>query len=129
MNTTVIEVARTFPPKEGKKKATIKTTSDQLFGVWPNMLNGFHPGVTYEIEYETSQFKGRDYHTIRKFKPAEQPASPAGAKAASTDEMTFIAKIVGAGIASQQIDFNADDIMKAAIRVRSLYRELIRQSQ
>lgn len=130
MNTAVIEVARTYPPKAGKKKATLKTTTDELFGVWPRMLNGLQPGGTYEIEYESNEFEGRTYHTIKTFKPAQkQQAASFDAKPASAEEMAFIAKIVGAGIASQQIDFRTDDIMKAAHRVRSMYRELLRQSQ
>lgn len=135
MNTATIEVARSFPPKEGKKKATIKTTDGELFGAWPNMLHGLQPGGTYEIEYDSRDFEGKTYRTIKKFKPtgkaAERKSSPVTdeAKPASADEMAFIAKIVGAGIASQQIDFNSDAIMKAAIRVRSMYRELLRQSQ
>lgn len=62
---TTIKIAYVNQPKEGKKKGNVKTEDGRYFGVWPDKLSQFTPGKTYEVEYETSSFKGKEYQSIK----------------------------------------------------------------
>ncbi len=68
--TATIEVANVFPAKPGKKTGFVKTTDDELYGVWPNDLPRFRPGETITIQYEEREYNGTIYKTIKSPKGA-----------------------------------------------------------
>lgn len=134
MNAAVIKVAFANKPKEGKKQGTVKTDEGAIYGVWPDKLGLLQPGRSYKIEFKEREYDGRTFRTITKCEPcepapalAEQPGDAPSSK--STDETTFIARVVSAGVASQQVEFNAVALGKAMRLAQSVYREVMRQSQ
>jgi hypothetical protein len=65
MNTATITVAFINPPKPTKKNATIKDTTEKLWLLpIPNMPE-YSVGGTYEITYETFDFKGTVFSSIK----------------------------------------------------------------
>jgi hypothetical protein len=75
MPTATVEVAYVNEPKPGKKMGSIKATNGTYYGVWPDKLNLFEPGRTYEIIYTTSE---SGFHN---FKSMAGPNKAAPAKA------------------------------------------------
>lgn len=63
---TTVKVAYVNPPKEGKKMGSIKTPDGQYYGVWADKLYQFQQGQSYDVEYETGQYNGRETRTIKK---------------------------------------------------------------
>lgn len=66
MPTATISVQYVDQPKPGKKQGKIKTTSGEYYGVDPTQLGQFSPGGTYNIEYDTHSFQGKEYKTFRR---------------------------------------------------------------
>lgn len=64
MSITTVEVEYVNEPKPGKKMGSIKTTDGTYFSVYPDKLEGFKPKGRYEIEYDSSDFKGKTYHRV-----------------------------------------------------------------
>lgn len=48
---TRVQIAYVNDPKPGKKQGSIKTTTDDYFGVWPKDLRQFQVGGVYDVEY------------------------------------------------------------------------------
>ncbi|SRR6266436_627589 len=69
MQTTTITVAAIEWPAAGKKLGAIIDNSGQRWGVWPDKLPGYQQGRSYEIGYESSDFKGRTYYTVKTATP------------------------------------------------------------
>lgn len=63
---TSVKVAYVNPPKPGKKMGSIKDESGNYYGVWPDKLGQFSVGGTYNIEYETGTFNGRETRTLKR---------------------------------------------------------------
>lgn len=69
MQTITITVAAIEWPKPDKKLGAIIDSSGQRFGVWPDKLPGYQQGRSYEIGYESSEFKGKTYYTVKTATP------------------------------------------------------------
>jgi hypothetical protein len=71
-----ITVKYVNPPKAGKKRGSVKTDDDQLYGVWPELMDLFQPGGVYDIVFEETVSNGETYRNIKKAKlaPARYPA-------------------------------------------------------
>lgn len=63
MGQATITVKYKDAPKEGKKMWSISDGS-QRFLVTPEEQDRFNIGGTYSLNYKTSQFNGRDFHTV-----------------------------------------------------------------
>src|SRR6188768_1077779 len=84
--TATIEVEYVNPPKEGKKKGSIKTKDGEYYGVWPDKLHLYAPGNTYTIQYESSEFKGKTYKDVKRI--VDAPATTAAKHATNGNGST-----------------------------------------
>lgn len=136
LHTATVTVKFVNPPKEGKKKGSIKGANDEFFFVWADKLGQYEKGKTYEVEYEESDFNGQTYRTIKNVKPsgngsAAQSAAPAtsGAYYKPTSpvdsERMFVCAILAAGIKSGQIKFGADTLVPAIAHIRTAYKQTL----
>ena len=50
--TTRIEIQYVNPPREGKKTGSVKATDGKYYNVWPEKLDQFIEGQSYEVEVE-----------------------------------------------------------------------------
>jgi hypothetical protein len=131
MNAAVIKVRFANPPREGKKKASIKTDDDQIFGVWPRQLGLFQPGRSYKIEFEESTWKGQTYRTITKCEPAadvEERTNEAGTSSqrgsqTNSVEAQFVARVLSASIMLGAVKLERDSLTSATKLIRTVYRD------
>lgn len=126
MNAAVIKVKFANAPKEGKKKATIKTDDDQIFGVWPRQLGLFQPGRSYKIEFEEHDWQGRTYRTITKCEPATDaaPSNESGsASNAALGEAEFVTRILAASIQACCVGHMPQAIAAEIRMLRGIWRE------
>lgn len=65
MSKATIEVAYINAPGEGKKQATIKSKDGKVFGIWADKIQDYEAGKTYEIEFTSRDWQGKQYHTIK----------------------------------------------------------------
>src|SRR4029078_9058931 len=86
MPTMDVEIAYVNPPKEGKKKGSIKTREGEYIGVWPDKLHLFKEGERYKIQYKQTQW-GKDFFAIVGSKGVPPPQAPSGG--ISKDEEIF----------------------------------------
>lgn len=133
MSTATIEVQSASGPKPGKKQGVIKTTSGEMFGIWPDKLGLLRPGRRYNVEFKVREHEGRPYKTITKVNPvqveaSDAPLQPALPAASSQQEADAVIQLVAAGIQSQQIEFNPQAIGRALRMAHAVYREHQRQS-
>jgi hypothetical protein len=73
--TVVITVAGIEWPKEGKKQGKIIDSTGKKWNVWANQINDFQQYQSYEVTFETNDFKGQTYYIIKSAKPAAGNAS------------------------------------------------------
>ena len=68
-----VTVAYVNPPKPPRKSGSIKTVEGEYFSVWPNMLNQFQQGETYEVEFTETDKNGAIFRDVKKAWP-KQPS-------------------------------------------------------
>jgi hypothetical protein len=106
---TTIEIATIELPAPGKKMAKITDRHGGSWQAYPDKLVGIEIGRRYEIEFSTSQFKGKDYRTINKAYPAEPVAGSGNGHTSeprhnsAPNEMHFVTTLLAAFITSGQI--------------------------
>lgn len=95
MQTATIDVSFVNPPKPGKKMGSVKTRDDDFYLVFPEDLAKFSPGQTYQVNYETNNFNGTDFKTI-KFPKTRQPSRvPAKANGHTQSVEMFVMGTIG----------------------------------
>jgi len=52
------------PPKDGKPNGSIKDTNGRYWSAKPEYLSQVQPGMTFGVEYRTSEFNGKTYYFI-----------------------------------------------------------------
>ena len=78
MSDILITVAEIKHPEPGKKQGSIFDTAGNRWGVWADKLSNYVIGQSYTIsEYETYEFKGKSYQTIKRASRAVPSASQA----------------------------------------------------
>lgn len=126
MNAAVIKVAFANPPKAGKKLASIKTDEGAIYGVWPDKFGLFQPGRTYQVEFSTRNYQGKDYHTIVKCEPVQEENGTGtrtpGAKSGS-DESDFVARCLAASIAACAVTLTEQGLADHVRLLRAAYRK------
>jgi hypothetical protein len=85
MPSSTLTVKYVNPPREGSKRGSIKTVDDEFYGVWPENIELFEPGVTYEVQYVERTTNGRTFRNVKSarphvLQPAAQPAPSRVAK-------------------------------------------------
>lgn len=120
---TTIEVAKAEPPKAGKKQGTIRTTSGEVLGVWPDKLGLLRPGNSYLVEFSEREWNGRTFKTITKVQP--QAANANNSKAASGDdrEFEFVARVLSASIQACAVTYTREGLTDAVRMLRNVYRD------
>ena len=122
MKTATVNVRFVNQPSEGKKKGTIKTNDDQIFGVWPDKLAEFQAGGTYEIEYEENDFKGKTYRTVKSVKAASVTSGNGGAKQIQREtsgkdaERIFVCGIINNAVRAGKLSPDDTEAMVHVIR-------------
>ena len=126
MNTAVITVQYVNPPAEGKKQGNIKTDSGDYYGVAPAMLGQFSKGGKYEISYESRDYNGKTYHTVKTVKSLGGPAPSSGGGGgddAAKQESIFVCGLMnalaGAGLIK---DITAENIALLTNNLRMGWR-------
>jgi hypothetical protein len=64
-----ITVAAIEWPKEGKKQGAIIDSTGKRWGVWGDKMAGYQQFASYDITYETREFRGQSYTTIKTAAP------------------------------------------------------------
>lgn len=98
MPTATINVQYVNQPKPGKKQGSVKTVDGQFYGVDPTQLGQFAPGGTYNIEYDTHTFQGKEYKTFRRMDgvlPLQPPVQHSGRPAQTQSVEMFTMGIIG----------------------------------
>jgi hypothetical protein len=134
MNTATIEVQHAYPPKPGKKQGTVKTTSDQLYGIWPDKLGLVRPGQTYVIEFTERNFDGRIWRTINKVTPAPEAQEandnrPAMSPSGPDREFEFVTGCLLAMLQACMVGRTETEITEAAHMLRRAYRSAFTQTK
>lgn len=138
MPTAIVTVKYVNPPKEGKKRASIKTTDDVLFGVWANQIGQYEVGKSYEIDYSDDN----GFFTIKSSRPivlAERPspsvvpiksASPAptangNSRYGTTDDRTaeriFVCGALNAAIQGGRIELTGTRVEDTVRMLREVW--------
>lgn len=133
MPSATIIAAKVFPPKAGKKRGTIVTPDEVLYGAMPPILNKVQPGGAYDIEYKEDHFQGKTYLVIEQISPAKnQPQAPAPSAGPSqqarygvTDdkksEQIFVCGAINATLGNAAVDpknVSAGELLELVNRLR-----------
>ncbi len=74
--TITITVADIRPPAEGKKQGSVIDSTGKRWGVWKDKIGDFKQFATYDVlEFDTNEFMGKTYYTIKKFVLKSEPVS------------------------------------------------------
>lgn len=133
MPTATITAKYVNPPKEGKKKGSVKTADDQMFGVWADKISHFQVGGIYDIEYteETGQ-DGKVWKTIKTAtkKGESRPTFGGGGArnsyretSAKDAERMFVCSILNAAIAAGKVEFSGEKLRFAVNGLRSVWAD------
>jgi hypothetical protein len=125
MNAAVIKVAFANPPREGKKRASVKTDDGDFFLVFPEKLGLFQPGRTYRVEFSEKDYKGQTYKTITKCEPVEDkaPQSAGRSEGARADEFEFVTRVLSASIRACTVANTEQALIEATRMIRAVYRK------
>ena len=135
MSAIVIEVARTEPPRNGKKLATVVTAAGETLGIWPDKLGNLAVGRSYRVEVEENEFKGRTYRKITKAQPvtgngnnaAAAPSLAEGSARPGDDgERAFVTRVLAASIVARAVECTQMGLTTAARMLRAVYRDAMR---
>jgi hypothetical protein len=132
-----ITVQYVNPPKGGKKRGTIKDSSGNLYGVWPDKIGLFQPGSTYDVEInESHATNGEIFKNIvdgvlcapRKnttAPPATAPSVPMGGNGGNytnKDEQIWTVALLKSFIEAGEIHPDKDDLISAVQILREVWR-------
>lgn len=76
MTSAVITVAGITPPAVGKKQGDVIDTQGNKWKVWGDKLHLYQMGATYNINYDTNEFKGQNFNVVKAVSPASTPSAP-----------------------------------------------------
>lgn len=64
MATTTITVQEIRPPQGNGKKYILVADNGDWYYIWPEQAGNYQEGGTYTLQYDVSQFNGRDYRNV-----------------------------------------------------------------
>ena len=136
MPSAVVKVTYVNQAQAGKVNGSIKVEDGTYYGVKPAMLGLFQPGNTYEIQYESSDFKGKTYHKVISVKPvasAPQISSGGPSKGYQTDDKTaeriFVCGAINAAISSNQLAVQTTEVVQAVNSLRAAWELTLGKKQ
>lgn len=132
MPEATIVAAKVFRPKPGKKRWTIVTPDETLYGAMPDIASRFREGGTYEIGYKVDHFAGKDYLVIEGAREVAAPtAAPAtgssgkyGAKDDETAERIFVCGALNASLGNPNFtptELGGDALVAMVKRFRAVW--------
>jgi hypothetical protein len=135
-----IKVQYVNPPKEGKKKGSVRDTEGDYYGVWIDKLATFEPGGSYEITFrETNGYRDvvavkpvvqqqkapNDYTVVRTAAPHEKHSAPANGYYRPTSprdaERMFVCSILNAFIQTGRIENEGQALARAVNTLREVW--------
>jgi len=126
MNTATVTVAYVNPPAEGKKQGNIKTDGGDYYGVAPAMLGQFSKGGKYEITYESRDYNGKTYHTVKTVKalggPVPSNTGSGGNRDEATSENIFVCGVMNAIAGTGSLDTSPEGIALLTNNLRMGWR-------
>ena len=115
------------PKKPDKKNASIKLADGTVYAVPPNMLSQFVEGGTYEITYESHDYKGNTYHTVTHVKQTSAPQAVASGGGRATDSATseniFVCGVCNALAGAGQLETSPQAIAALTNNLRMGWRK------
>ena len=128
MPTATITVKWVNQPKPGKKKGSIKTADDQIFGVWADKLGNFQQNGIYDIEYDTEDWNGQTYKTIKSAALKGQASRPMGRGPMAPRETSmkdaermFVCSLINAAIQAGKVEFTGASLETAVNGLRRVW--------
>jgi hypothetical protein len=133
------------PPREGKKRGSIKTTDDRFFGVFPETIHLFNVGGTYEIEYTDGEYANVKPGSVKQVAssaplvPAVAPPPPRAGEGGEgealahvrTDyfrqthpidaERMFVCSLLNAAIAKGLVTLDRKQLAETTLMLRGLW--------
>lgn len=115
MPTATIEAKYINQPQQGRKLGSVKDAAGTYYGVKPEMLGMFQQGGVYEIFYESRDFKGKTYHSIKTAKPTTATSAAAGKVVANAErammnksdaEQAWVCHLLGCAIQGGKLDLS-----------------------
>lgn len=130
MQQTTITVQYVNQPRaSGGKKGSVKDSEGRYWGVWADKLDQFKAGQSYDILYETSQWQGKDQHTIKSAsaRGAAVPATnghttPRQPTAPTDAERMFVCSILNAFIQAGKVDLHQPSVTAAVNMLRDTWQ-------
>jgi len=98
-----ITVDRVDPPGEGKKQATVKDTTGEIYGFFPDAGFIMVAGDTYDVDLRSRDYRGKTYYTISGAKLVSASHAISGESAEPTvekDEHIYVTGVVGRAMGS-----------------------------
>jgi hypothetical protein len=133
IKTATVEVAYVNQPQAGKKEGSIKTKDGVYYGVKPTLLGLFQQGGTYEINFDTTNFKGKDYHHVQAVKPvavASTGAASGGGNSKAVQEHIFVCGAFNNAMHGGQVDIRDElGMIEAVNRLREVYKRTFANPQ
>lgn len=134
MGTATITVKYVNPPAAGKQKGSVKTADGQYFDVWADKIPNFQPNGVYDITYESREYNGRTYHTIKTANPKGSAPAPSGGfqrsgrnsykeTSARDAERMFVCSILKSFVEAGKVQINPNELLHAVNMLRSIWDE------
>lgn len=131
MNTATVTVAYVNPVAPGKKMGSIKLDDGSFYSVSPTMLSQFQPKGKYEVTYESHDFNGKTYRTVKTVKALAAPngataAAPSGGRYGATDpgtsENIFVCGVMNALAGAGQLEVSVETVANMTFMLRMGWR-------
>ena len=131
MSQQTITIAFVNQPRQaGGKKGSVKDTEGRYWGVWADKLGQYQVGQSYDITFETTQWQGKDQHTIKSATARGAPVAanngngmtPRQPTAPTDAERMFVCSLLNAGIQSGKIDVSENSVGAATNMLRRVWQ-------
>lgn len=151
MSQTTITVAGINPPELGKKQGKIVDTAGNKWNVWGDKIASYRMGVTYDIVYETNEFKDTKFNVIKTANPSNAAPQPARQAPRSSDdwpgpqpsvampqhgnpkdEMIFVCGIINNAMSNPNVnpfETTLTELIAMVDKARSAWRNTLGKSQ
>lgn len=115
-------------PKSPKGPGSIKS-GGVYYKVWPDMLAQFQQGASYDVEYDTEMYNGKEQHTIKKARVAGQATAPSpktngAVPHAAKDEQIFCVALAKSYIEAGQLPLKHTELVSALKMFQVTYDQI-----
>lgn len=76
MSGVVMTVTNIEWPQLGKKQGRITDSTGKQWGVWADKINHYQLNQTYEVTFDTNEFKGKTYYVLKTATPVNGSRPP-----------------------------------------------------